>query len=154
VVDGEHRAFGDWLIHAAPTMEEWHEHLSTLFPEVRPRGQVELRSADALAPEWYAAPLALAAGIAYDRGALQAANELLGTPDPELLARGGKDGLRDAAMASVAADLFQLALAGCRRLGPAYFHPAHLDEAIAFFERFTRRGRAPADELVESAIAA
>jgi glutamate--cysteine ligase len=153
-VGGEHRAFGDWLVDANPNLEEWHEHLSTLFPEVRPRGHVELRSADALAPEWYAAPLALAAGITYDAGTLQAADELLGTPDPELLARSGQDGLRDTAMASVATDLFQLALTGCRRLGPGYFHPADLDEAIAFFERFTRRGRAPADELVESAIAA
>jgi hypothetical protein len=79
---------------------------------------------------------------------------LLGTPDAELLIRGGQEGLRDAAIASVATDLFQLALTGCRRLGSAYFHPTHLDEAVAFFERFTRRGRAPADELVESAIAA
>ena len=154
VIDGEHRPFGEWLVDADPTLDEWHEHLSTLFPEVRPRGHVELRSADALAPEWYAAPLALTAGITYDTGTLQTANELLGTPDPELLIRGGQHGLRNAAMASVATDLFQLALTGCRRLGPAYFHPADLDEAVAFFERFTRRGRAPADELVENAIAA
>ena len=49
---------------AAPdvTLEEWHDHLTTLFPEVRPRGHFELRSADAVAPQWYAAPLALAVG--------------------------------------------------------------------------------------------
>ncbi len=48
------------------TLDEWHDHLTTLFPEVRPRGHFELRSADAVAPQWYAAPLALAVGITYE----------------------------------------------------------------------------------------
>ena len=37
-LDGEHRPFGEWLTRANPTAEEWQDHLSTLFPEVRPRG--------------------------------------------------------------------------------------------------------------------
>ena len=67
-VDGEHLRFGEWLGRADVTLEEWHDHLTTLFPEVRPRGHFELRSADAVAPQWYAAPLALAVGITYDPG--------------------------------------------------------------------------------------
>ena len=62
LVGGEHPPFGEWLARAQPTADEWHDHLSTLFPEVRPRGHFELRSADAVAPRWYAAPLALAVG--------------------------------------------------------------------------------------------
>jgi glutamate--cysteine ligase len=153
-VEGENRPFGDWLSRATPTMEEWHEHLSTLFPEVRPRGHLELRTLDALAPHWYAAPLALTAGILYDPGSLRAADALLGAPDSGLLERAGRCGLHDPVIARTAADLFQLGLSGCRALGPAYFHPSDLEQANAFFERYTRRGRAPADEVVESAIAA
>ena len=153
-VDGEHRPFGEWLGRANPTLEEWHDHLSTLFPEVRPRGHLELRSADAIAPHWYAAPLALTAGLLYDSGALRAADDLLGSPDAGLLGRAGRCGLHDPAIARMAADLFQLALSGCRGLGPGYFHPADLEQAAAFFDRYTRRGRAPADEVVENAIAA
>jgi glutamate--cysteine ligase len=146
-VEGEHRTFGEWLSCAAPSTEEWHDHLSTLFPEVRPRGHLEVRSPDAVPPRWYAAPIALAVGISYDPAASYAARDLLGVPDGDLLERAGRLGLRDAALASTAADLFQVALAGCAALGPRYFHPADLEHARAFFDLYTRRGRAPADDV-------
>jgi glutamate--cysteine ligase len=153
-MDGEHRAFGEWLTLAQPTLEEWRDHLSTLFPEVRPRGHLELRSADSIDPQWYAAPLAVTCGILYDPRTLRAADDLLGTPDAGLLDRAGRLGLRDPAIARTASALFDLALAGCRGLGSAYFHPSDLEQATAFFDRFTSHGRAPADEVIESAIAA
>jgi glutamate--cysteine ligase len=154
LVGGEHPPFGEWLARAQPTVHEWHDHLTTLFPDVRPRGHFELRSADAIAPRWYAAPLALAAGITYDPGALRAAADVLGLPDLGLLERAGRLGLQDPAIARIAADLADIALLGCEALGPAYFHPADLERARAFFERFTRRGRSPADEVDETEIAA
>ena len=80
----------------APTLEEWREHLSTLFPEVRPRGHFELRSCDAVPPQWYAAPLALAVGITYDPRGAHAALDLLGRPDLGLLDLAGRVGLADA----------------------------------------------------------
>jgi glutamate--cysteine ligase len=153
-LDGEHRPFAEWLALANPTSEEWRDHLSTLFPEVRPRGHLELRSADAIAPEWYAAPIALTAGILYDPRALRAAADLLGSPDVGLLERAGRLGLHDAALARIAADLFELALSGCTGLGPRYFHPSDLEQARDFFDRYTRRGRAPADDVSRDAIAA
>ena len=152
--DGEHRPFGDWLTLADPTLDEWRDHLSTLFPEVRPRGHLELRSADSIDPQWYAAPLALTCGLLYDSRTLRAADDLLGPPDAGLLQRAGRHGLHDPATGRTASDLFELALAGCRRLGSGYFHPSDLEEAISFFDRYTRWGRAPADEVIESAIAA
>lgn len=145
-VEGGHRSFGEWLGRAAPTAVEWHDHLSTLFPEVRPRGHLEVRSPDAVDPRWYAAPIALAVGITYDPAASRAARDLLGSPDAGLLERAGRLGLRDSALARTAADLFEIALAGCAGLGPRYFHPADLEHAHAFFDQYTRRGRAPADD--------
>jgi glutamate--cysteine ligase len=153
-VEREYRPFGEWLRLGHPTMEEWQDHLSTLFPEVRPRGHLELRSPDAISPQWYAAPVALVAGILYDSDSLRAADDLLGSPDPELLARAGTRGLHDAGMARTAADLFELALRGCRTLGGGYFDPADLEHATAFFDTYTRQGRAPADDVMENAIAA
>jgi glutamate--cysteine ligase len=153
-VDGEHRRFGEWLVRAEVTLDEWHDHLTTLFPEVRPRGHFELRSADAVAPEWYAAPLALAAGLTYDSRAVRAAADLLGAPDLAVLDRAGREGLRDPALARVAADLVEIALEGCRGLGPGYFHPADLEQARAFFDRYTRRGRCPADDRHSAEVAA
>ena len=154
LVGGEHPPFGEWLARAQPTLHEWHEHLTTLFPEVRPRGHFELRSADAVAPRWYAAPLALAVGITYDPGALRAAADLLGLPELGLLDQAGRMGLRDPAIARTATDLADIALLGCQALGPAYFHPADLEQARTFFERYTRRGRSPADEAEGTEIAA
>jgi glutamate--cysteine ligase len=151
---GEHRPFGEWLRHARPTMEEWRDHLSTLFPEVRPRGHLELRSCDAVGPQWYAAPVALAVGITYDPWALRAAADLLGRPDLGLLDRAGRLGLGDPAIRRAAADLADIAVAGCQALGPAYFHPSDLEQARCFFDQYTRRGRSPADDLVGTEIAA
>jgi glutamate--cysteine ligase len=153
-LQGEHRPFGDWLAHAQPTMAEWREHLSTLFPEVRPRGHLELRSCDAVAPRWYAAPVALAVGMTYDPGALRAAADLLGRPDLGLLDRAGRLGLGDPAIRRTAVDLAEIAITGCQALGPAYFHPADLEQARCFFDQYTRRGRSPADDLIGSEIAA
>jgi glutamate--cysteine ligase len=153
-IHGEHRAFGEWLTRASPPMEEWLDHLTTLFPEVRPRGHMELRSADAIAPEWYAAPLALTAGILYDSRALRAASDLLPLPDVDLLERAGRLGLHDPAIARTAIDLFEIALAGCAGLGSGYFHPFDLEQARAYFDRYTRCSRAPADDITQDAIAA
>jgi glutamate--cysteine ligase len=153
-LDGEHRPFGEWLRHARPTLEEWREHLSTLFPEVRPRGHLELRSCDAIPPQWHAAPVALAVGIAYDPWALRAAADLLGRPDVGALQRAGRAGLADPAIRRTAADLADIALAGCRHLGPAYFPGADLEQARQYFDHYTRRGRAPADDIAGAEIAA
>jgi glutamate--cysteine ligase len=153
-LDGTHRPFGEWLRHARPTLEEWHEHLSTLFPEVRPRGHLELRSCDAVPPQWYAAAVALAVGITYDPWAVRAAADLLGPPDMDLLHRAGRLGLGDAVIRRVAADLVDIAIAGCGHLGPAYFHPSDLEPARLFFDQYTRRGRSPADDLEGAEIAA
>ncbi|MGN6393512.1 MAG: glutamate-cysteine ligase family protein [Gemmatimonadales bacterium] len=153
-VDGEYLAFETWVERGEASAEDWHDHLTTLFPEVRPRGHFELRSADAVAPQWYAAPLALAVGIAYDPRALRAATDLLGAPDVELLERAGRAGLRDPALARTAGDLARIALEGCDALGPGYFHPADLEQARAFFDRYTWRGRCPADDVGSAEAAA
>jgi glutamate--cysteine ligase len=153
-VDGESRPFGEWVARANPTLGEWETHLSTLFPEVRPRGHLELRSLDAVDPAWYPAPLALVAGLCYDPRSLHAALSLLPPPDLGLLERAGRLGLRDPVIARAASDLFEIGLAGCTALGPKFIHPAHLEEAQAFFERYTRVGRSPADEVRGCAVAA
>jgi glutamate--cysteine ligase len=153
-VGGECRPFGEWVARANPTFTVWETHLSTLFPEVRPRGHLELRSLDAVDPAWYPAPLALVAGLCYDPRALHAALSLLPPPDLGLLERAGRLGLRDPVIAQTASDLFEIGLAGCVALGPKFIHPGHLEEARAFFDRYTRVGRSPADELHGCAVAA
>jgi glutamate--cysteine ligase len=107
-----------------------------------------VRSADAVAPEWYAAPLVLLAGIVHHPPTLRAAAELLGAPEPGLLHAAGRDGLSDPRIASVARDLAELALAGATSL-PGFFAAQDLDEAATFFARYTRLSRSPADDVLE-----
>jgi glutamate--cysteine ligase len=52
------------------TLADWNLHLSTLFPEVRLRPQIEVRSADSLPPAYTASVAALYKGLLYSEAAL------------------------------------------------------------------------------------
>ena len=140
-VGGEHRPFGDWLGRADLSLEEWHDHLTTLFPEVRPRGHFELRSADAVAPQWYAAPIALAVGITYEparpprrrgpaRHAGSRAARSRGT------ARSSRPRDREHRRGPGADRARRLRRAWARHT----FNQPDLEQARAFFDQYTRRG--------------
>ena len=147
-VDGAAAAFSYWLARGGVTSADWCTHLSTLFPEVRPRGYFELRSADIVAPEWYAVPLVFVAGLVSHRPSLDAAADLLGAPDAALLARSGREGLSDPVLREKAPLLCDLALDGCSALGTRFVNAEDLGAAADYFERYTRRGLAPADEAL------
>jgi glutamate--cysteine ligase len=140
---GEYLRFGDRVRNGGVTPHDVAQHLSTLFPEVRPRCWFEIRSIDAQRPQWYAAPVLLTTGIAFDREALVQVDELLGTPDPRLLERAALEGLRDPSLGSVACDLVRIAMDACQRMGSCA--DRDIGEALEFFQDFTLRGRSPAD---------
>jgi len=146
-VEGPWLPFRDWR-DATPA--DWRAHLTTLFPEVRPKGFAEVRCIDAVDPEWFAAPVLLLAGLCDHAPSFEAARDLLGAPDASLLEPAARLGLRDPRIASVARDLCEIGLTGAAALGPAIAAPADLEEARAFHEQFTRRGRAPADEVEDA----
>ncbi|MGH7719067.1 MAG: glutamate-cysteine ligase family protein, partial [Gemmatimonadaceae bacterium] len=83
--DGRYLPFECFVRSGAASFSAWRTHLSTLFPEVRPRGYLEVRSCDSIPPEWHAAPIALLAGITYDAEALRTAAEILPEGDEDLL---------------------------------------------------------------------
>ena len=102
-------------------------HLTTLFPEVRPRGYLELRSLDALGDAGRRAAMAFVAGIVGDATAAAQAFDLVGEADESLLRRAGRRGMSDLTLASKASDLVQIARAGCRRLGTSIVSEATLE---------------------------
>ncbi len=57
------------------TLGDWDMHLSTLFPEVRLRPQIEVRSADSLPPHLVLTVAALLKGLLYDEDSFQSAWE-------------------------------------------------------------------------------
>ena len=58
------------------TLADWNLHLSTLFPEVRLRPQIEVRCADSLPPHLVLTVAALLKGLMYDEEAFQSAWQL------------------------------------------------------------------------------
>ena len=136
--------FRVWLERGAGA-EALDDHLSTLFPEVRPRGYLELRSFDALPPRWYPAVVVPVVGILYSGAALLEAERLLPEPSDAALVDAGRAGLGSQERARLARDVFQLGLEGARRLGEETVGGAALEVAEAFYAEFTGRGRAPGD---------
>ena len=123
----------------------WQTHLTTLFPEVRPRGHFEVRSCDAIDSKYYVVPLIFVAGLAYDPIASKEAG-ILAAESRALLRAAGERALRDQSIARTARDLFALALAGAARLGSAFCGDSDLEIARAFYDEFTSRDRSPADD--------
>jgi len=66
--------FGEWMEQGYegqfPTLEDWELHLSTLFPNVRLKNYIEVRSADCVPPEMIPALPALWKGILYSSEAM------------------------------------------------------------------------------------
>jgi len=144
---GDYAPFRDWVRAGVVTAPVTQAHLSTLFPEIRPRGWFEVRSIDAQQPALYAAPVMLVSGIALDERAIWQAQELLGPPEPALLERAAREGLRDDSIAEKARELARIALDGCRRLGNRC-SARDIGEALEFFQEYTLRGRSPGDDHV------
>jgi glutamate--cysteine ligase len=130
-----YRAFRDWMPEASTSREDWLFHLSTLFPEVRPKEFFELRSADTIEPDALAAPVVFVTGLVYDDETAHRAAEVIGAPSEKMLERAGRLGLADPEIRRIASRLVVLALDGGRRLGGEYIRRQHLEAAYQYFAR-------------------
>jgi glutamate--cysteine ligase len=139
-------SFADWIRDGSPTMEDWELHLTTLFPEVRPRRYFELRSADSVPSEILAAPIAFVAGLIYDAEAAGAATEIIGTADSRPLESAGREGLDDERIRNASLELIDVALTGCEAMGESYISGADTAVAAEYFDRYTRQGRSPGND--------
>ena len=151
--------FGDWLATPiaglSPTLDDLATHLSLLFPEVRPRGFLELRSFDCQSRLFEAVPAAYTVGLLYDDQALDGLLQLLWplrAAMPELLNRAPM-GLADERLATLAKKVMELAQAGLARLSSCFKADGIEAELTAFAQHFTDRGRTPADDLLDRLVA-
>jgi glutamate--cysteine ligase len=143
----EYLPLAHWLETGMAGQDLVHEHLSTLFPEVRPKGWFEVRSIDAVPLEWLAAPIVLVGAIALDDAALAESAQILGPPDSGLLACAGSFALQDTRIAQSAARLVDVAMRTCARRGTAFCSAEQRRRAEVYFERYTRRGRSLSDDV-------
>ena len=133
---GAYRRFRDWVLEGQGDSSQWENHLTTLFPEVRPRGHLEVRCMDALPPEEIVAPAVLLAGLTYDAGASAEARRLVPPVDDDMLNRAARCGLYDPTIASIATDLAQIALHGASALGEHVVRATDVERAAEL--TFTR----------------
>ncbi len=135
-----------------PTLKDLKTHLSLLFPEVRPRGFLEIRAIDGQPRPFQYLPMAFFLGLLYDETALEEVLRLLG---PHLsrtheFAQRALYGLEDAEMLPLARRLAELAEQGHRRL-PDYYRCSETERRFSRFrENYVERGRTPANDLREA----
>ncbi len=139
------------------TMTDWDAHLTTLFPEMRLKKYIELRSVDSQPPELMLSVPALAKGIFYEADCMEAAWDLVKgwsfeervdlysmAHERGLQSRIGRTSFRDLAM-----ELLMIARTGLER--HAVKNERGDDESV-YLERLTElnsRGMCPADEVIE-----
>ncbi|WP_168220756.1 ergothioneine biosynthesis glutamate--cysteine ligase EgtA [Streptomyces sp. RFCAC02] len=137
-----------------PDLADLDYHLGTLFPPVRPRGWLELRMIDAQPGDGWIVPLAVARTLLDDPAAASAAHRATEPltdggplPRPDLWLRAARNGPADPLIGPAARAC--LAAAGAalgRDPGDAPLHEA----VAAFADRYTERGRCPADDRLDA----
>jgi glutamate--cysteine ligase len=139
------------------TLEDWSNHLTTLFPETRIKRYVEVRSADSQPPELMTALPALIKGAFYDSDCLQAAWDLVKgwTWDERmetyheshrsaLAARFRRHSLLD-----LAKELFDIAWEGLKRQKATNDNGDDETIYLNSLKELLFRGKCPADVVVE-----
>ena len=143
------QSFEQWIVdgHALgwPTSEDLAYHVTTLFPPVRPRGWLELRMIDALPEEWWPVAVAITVALLDDPLAAECATTAT-APVRERWSTAAREALRDPALGDAARWCFDAALLALERMGA---DPATVDAAEEYAERFVRRSRCPADDLLD-----
>ena len=143
------QSFEHWITYGQPlgwpTLDDLAYHVTTLFPPVRPRGWLELRMIDALPEEWWPVAVAVTVALLDDPLAAECATNAT-TPTRDRWSTAAREALHDPALAEAARWCFDAALHALERVGA---DPATIDAAEEYAERFVRRSRCPADDLLD-----
>jgi len=154
--------FSDFLEQGAKgesaCLGDWDLHLSTLFPEVRLRPQLELRTPDSLPPDIALAVAALVKGLFYDDEALAQTERLLDNlTGPERLAvypNSWRVGLKARFGSSTLLELSRELVAEARRgLVSQYVQGHNVDDESSFLnplEPILSSGKTLAEQVLEN----
>ena len=143
-------SFRGWLRHGRaavpdrppPTLDDLSYHLTTLFPPVRARGHLEVRYLDAQPGSWWIVPTAVVAAVLDDPLAADRAMDACEPVRDRWLAA-ARCGVADPELARAATTVLEIA-AGRLRSESATARFA--DQVEGYLQRWTLRGRSPADD--------
>lgn len=88
-------AYARFAENAGRILDDDNAHLTTLFPEIRPRGYFEIRSMDSMEPDRVGEALQFISRLVHDDDVAAEARELIGDPDAALLPRAAEHGRTD-----------------------------------------------------------
>jgi glutamate--cysteine ligase len=149
-------SFAQWMSSGAegwyPELDDWRAHLAGLRSPVRPEGGLTIEAADAQGRAFASLPLLVAAALLTDDGATEEVLRRLGHSVAELdglHVSATSDGLLDADLAREARELLGLVADALLRAPRGWAAPQQVAALVAFEQAFTRRGRTPADELLD-----
>jgi glutamate--cysteine ligase len=137
-----------------PTLSDWSDHLTTLFPEVRLKKFLEMRGADGGPWRRLCALPALWTGLLYDQAVLDSAWDLVKdwTHEEHAALREGvpRTGLatpfRNGTVRDVAAEMLELSSAGLRRRNRLDSSGSDETGFLGTLYEIVRAGRSPAEE--------
>jgi glutamate--cysteine ligase len=136
------RPFRAWLDEGA-TLDDWRRHLTTLFPEVRPRGYLEIRCLDALPLRWAVVAAAVTVSLLHGEGARTEVLDRLPPATTARLERAGRLGVTDPGLRAEVLSLEGLVQRGLDELGEEVSDAALRASVSEFFGAFPARGLDP-----------
>lgn len=147
--------FREWMNSPdfeSPRLSDFETAMTLLFPEVRPKGFLELRSVDAQEFRWQMVPAVFFAGLLYQEEVAEEAFDLLKVKLGDLreLKKKSRYGLQDPLVLSRSQALMKLALRGFEALLPELGGERCLEDALRFSSKFTEKGLTPASFLENS----
>ncbi|MFQ5567443.1 MAG: glutamate--cysteine ligase, partial [Paracoccaceae bacterium] len=140
-----------------PTLSDWADHLTTIFPEARLKSFIEMRGADGGPWRSLCALPALWVGLTYDQTALDAAWDLAkgwsAAERERLRADAGRLGLRaeigGRSLQEVAREVLAIAEAGLKARARAAAFDRDEAHFLGALQEIAASGRTAADELLE-----
>jgi glutamate--cysteine ligase len=125
-----------------PTLDDLNYHLTTLFPQVRPRGHLEVRYIDAQPGQWWTVPPAVMAALLDDETAADQARHAC-APTEGRWRDAARVGMDDAELARAAVRLLEIAVSSLRRSPDNTWLAGQVE---GYLQRWTASGRCPADD--------
>lgn len=148
-----HMTLAYWLDNdiagIAPGIDHLANHLSLLFPEVRLKGYLEIRSIDAPPVKWQLVPVMFYTGLLYNDQCLDRTLDLL-LPHSETIYEmwaHATYGLANDDIFAIAKQLMLLSAQGLSNMPSGFLQNNHVEQLVEFNTKFTQCRKTPADNL-------
>ncbi len=147
--------FDHWLQHPindhSPKITDFINHLSLLFPEVRLRKYLEIRSVDAPPKEWQMLPVYFYTGLLYNKSSLDKTLRLLipKQENIEQMLTESVNGFINDDLYYLSREVMNLAIEGFSGLPSKFKDKTQVESMVSFYEKYTSKRRCFADDSIE-----